>query len=78
MTRPVIARDKLGPLTKIAQGGQGVVYQAPNVKVAFADAMVYKEYKSQVPIKNPPSCPNQSSGKRPSRSPRAHEIEGQR
>lgn len=47
MTRPVIARDKLGTLTKISQGGQGVVYQAPNVKVAFADSMVYKEYKLQ-------------------------------
>jgi serine/threonine protein kinase len=45
MARQVIERDKLGVLTKIAQGGQGVVYQAPNVKVKFASSMVYKEYK---------------------------------
>jgi sugar lactone lactonase YvrE len=45
MARQVIERDKLGVLTKIAQGGQGVVYQAPNVKVKFAASMVYKEYK---------------------------------
>jgi hypothetical protein len=31
-TRQLIARDKLGVLTKIGQGGQGVVYRAPNVK----------------------------------------------
>jgi phosphate transport system substrate-binding protein len=42
----VIDRDKLGVLTKIAQGGQGVVYRAPNVKTTFASSMVYKEYRS--------------------------------
>jgi eukaryotic-like serine/threonine-protein kinase len=47
MTRQVIARDKLGALTKIGQGGQGVVYRAPNARTKFADSMVYKEYKSQ-------------------------------
>ena len=41
----VIPRDKLGVLTKIGQGGQGVVYRAPNVKTKFAESMVYKEYK---------------------------------
>jgi serine/threonine protein kinase len=46
-TRPVIARDRLGVLTKIGQGGQGVVYRAPNVKTKFAASMVYKEYKPQ-------------------------------
>jgi hypothetical protein len=46
MTRPVIQRDKLGMLTKIGQGGQGVVYGAPNVKTTFAASMVYKEYKT--------------------------------
>ena len=46
-TRQVIPRDKLGPLTKIGQGGQGVVYRAPNVKTKFAASMVYKEYKPQ-------------------------------
>ena len=45
VTRPVIARDALGTLTKLGQGGQGIVYQAPKVKTKFADAMVFKEYK---------------------------------
>ena len=45
MARQVIERDRLGVLTKIAQGGQGVVYQAPNVTTKFASSMVYKEYK---------------------------------
>ena len=47
MTAQVIQRAKLGVLTKIGQGGQGVVYAAPNVKTRFAASMVYKEYKSQ-------------------------------
>ena len=46
-TRQVIARDKLGVLAKIGQGGQGVVYRAPNVKTKFAPSMVFKEYKAQ-------------------------------
>ena len=46
MTAQVIQRDKLGLLTKIGQGGQGVVYGAPNVKTKFATSMVYKEYKA--------------------------------
>src|SRR5271170_6814055 len=46
-TRQVIPRDKLGALSKIGQGGQGVVYRAPNVKTKFAASMVYKEYKLQ-------------------------------
>jgi serine/threonine protein kinase len=46
-TRQVIPRDKLGTLSKIGQGGQGVVYRAPNVKTKFAASMVYKEYKTQ-------------------------------
>ena len=45
ITRQTIQRDKLGALTKIGQGGQGVVYRAPNVKTKFAASMVYKEYK---------------------------------
>ena len=44
MTAQVISRDKLGVLTKIGQGGQGVVYRAPNVKTKFAASMVFKEY----------------------------------
>lgn len=47
MTRQTIERDKLGVLTKIGQGGQGVVYRAPNAKTKFAASMVYKEYKPQ-------------------------------
>ncbi|MCV7381100.1 hypothetical protein BST11_23115 [Mycobacterium alsense] len=47
MTAQVIQRDRLGVLTKIGQGGQGVVYAAPNVKTKFAASMVFKEYKSQ-------------------------------
>ncbi len=46
-TRQMIQRDKLGSRTKIGQGGQGVVYRAPNVKTKFAASMVYKEYKTQ-------------------------------
>ena len=47
MTAQVIRRDKLGVLSKIGQGGQGVVYHAPNVKTKFAASMVYKEYKTR-------------------------------
>ena len=47
MSAQVIDRAKLGELTKIGQGGQGVVYAAPNVKTKFAASMVYKEYKTQ-------------------------------
>jgi serine/threonine protein kinase len=45
MTTQVIERGQLGALTKVGQGGQGVVYRAPNVKTNFAPSMVYKEYK---------------------------------
>jgi eukaryotic-like serine/threonine-protein kinase len=34
-------------LTKIGQGGQVVVFGAPNVKTKFGASMVYKEYKAQ-------------------------------
>lgn len=47
MARQVIERDRLGVLAKVGQGGQGVVYRAPNVKTKFAASMVYKEYKPQ-------------------------------
>ena len=47
MAQQVIERDRLGVLTKVGQGGQGVVYRAPNVKTKFAASMVYKEYKPQ-------------------------------
>ena len=51
-TRQVIPRDKLGALTKVGQGGQGVVYRAPNAKTKFAAAMVYKEYKTPNPSRD--------------------------
>jgi eukaryotic-like serine/threonine-protein kinase len=44
MSPQVIDGDKVGPLTKIGQGGQGMVYRAPNVKTTFAASMVYQEY----------------------------------
>jgi serine/threonine protein kinase len=47
MAAQVIDRGKLGVLDKIGQGGQGVVYRAPNVRTKFAASMVYKEYKAQ-------------------------------
>ncbi len=47
MTAQVIERDRLGSLTKVGQGGQGVVYRAPKVQTKFATSMVYKEYKAQ-------------------------------
>lgn len=45
MTHQVIDYGALGSLTKLGQGGQGVVYQSPAVKTKFAAAMVFKEYK---------------------------------
>ncbi len=47
MTAQVIDRDRLGVLSKIGQGGQGVVYRAPNAKTTFAASMVYKQYKAK-------------------------------
>lgn len=41
-----VALDQIGPLTKLAAGGQGVVYQAPAVSTIFAKSMVFKEYKA--------------------------------
>lgn len=50
MTHRTITRDAQGTLTKLGQGGQGIVYRAPKVKTTFTDAMVYKEYKPQARI----------------------------
>ncbi|MGW0036372.1 hypothetical protein [Gordonia sp. NPDC003376] len=44
-------RSTIGPIdgsTKIAAGGQGVVYRASKVKTSFTSNMVYKEYKPGV------------------------------
>lgn len=46
VTAQVVPRAKLGGLTKIDQGGQGVVYGAPTVNTKFADSMVYTEYRA--------------------------------
>jgi len=37
---------QIGSLSKIGQGGQGIVYRAPTVRSTYARSMVYKEYKS--------------------------------
>ena len=42
----MVDRDRLGTLGKVGQGGQGVVYQAPNGRTKFASSIVYKEYKA--------------------------------
>jgi hypothetical protein len=47
MARAAIERSMLGQLTKVGQGGQGVVYHAPKVKTKFTASLVYKEYKAQ-------------------------------
>jgi eukaryotic-like serine/threonine-protein kinase len=47
MAQAPIERTKLGHLTKIGQGGQGVVYRAPKVTTKFSDSLVFKEYKPQ-------------------------------
>ncbi|MGV0043628.1 hypothetical protein ACRU13_19085 [Mycobacterium colombiense] len=49
MTRAVIERSELGDRTKIAEGGQGIVYRVQeSKKTKFTDSLVYKEYKAQV------------------------------
>lgn len=50
MSRARKQRDELGSLSRIGQGGQGIVYRAPNVKTSFTDTLVYKEYKSEVRV----------------------------
>ncbi|MEZ0383990.1 hypothetical protein [Mycobacterium sp. pW045] len=46
MMRAAKQRNQLGQLTKVGQGGQGVVYRTSAARTSFTDAMVYKEYKS--------------------------------
>lgn len=43
----VVDRAQLGTLTKVGQGGQGVVYQAPNGRTKFSASIVYKEYRAR-------------------------------
>ncbi|WP_292975791.1 hypothetical protein [Mycobacterium sp.] len=47
MTRAVKQRSDLGDLTKIGQGGQGVVYRAPGVRTQFSASLVFKQYRSE-------------------------------
>lgn len=46
MMRAAKQRNQLGQLTKVGQGGQGVVYRTSAARTSFTDTMVYKEYKS--------------------------------
>lgn len=39
---------ELGALTRVASGGQGIVYTAPGVTMPYASSLVYKEYKPTV------------------------------
>lgn len=43
-----IALDQIGPLTKLAGGGQGIVFQAPAVSTVFAKSMVFKKYRASI------------------------------
>jgi serine/threonine protein kinase len=43
-----IERSRLGTITRIGVGGQGVVHAAPALRMQYASALVYKEYKPQV------------------------------
>lgn len=43
----MIQQEALGPLTKLAEGSQGMVYRAPDLQTEFADCMVFKEYDAE-------------------------------
>jgi hypothetical protein len=43
MTAEVIDHPRLGELTQIGKGGQGIVYRTANLKTAFAPHLVYKQ-----------------------------------
>lgn len=43
-----IERSRLGTITRLGVGGQGVVYAAPSLRMQYASALVYKEYKPHV------------------------------
>lgn len=47
MSQHGLQRSQLGALTKIGQGGQGIVYDAPGFRTKFTDSMVFKEYKPE-------------------------------
>ncbi|MFD3703483.1 hypothetical protein ACFWUP_10075 [Nocardia sp. NPDC058658] len=48
MAQARLKRGKLGATTKLASGGQGVVYPAPRAQMPHARALVFKEYKPAV------------------------------
>ncbi|MGW4243818.1 hypothetical protein [Nocardia sp. NPDC004722] len=48
MAQQRLKRSQLGALRWLAEGGQGVVYDAPNVRMQYANSLVYKEYKPKV------------------------------
>lgn len=47
MTVARFERSQLGALTKISEGGQGVVFEAPRLRVNGVGEAVYKEYKPE-------------------------------
>ena len=46
MKGQVLQLEQLGSLTRIARGGQGVVYRTQKGRTKFAASIVYKEYKA--------------------------------
>lgn len=48
MAQKRLERGRLGVTTKLASGGQGVVYPAPRAQMPHARALVFKEYKPAV------------------------------
>ncbi|MFE3193829.1 hypothetical protein ACFXHA_32835 [Nocardia sp. NPDC059240] len=48
MAQQRLKRSQLGMLQRLAEGGQGVVYHAPNASMQYANSLVYKEYKPNV------------------------------
>ncbi|MEU1782646.1 hypothetical protein ABZ545_24640 [Streptomyces abikoensis] len=48
MSVPRLRKDQLGPLTKLSQGGQGTVWNAPNIRVNHVWPAVFKEYHGHV------------------------------
>jgi hypothetical protein len=43
-----IGTSQLGPLRRVGDGGQAVVYAAPGVKMQYASSLVFKEYRPGV------------------------------
>ncbi|TSD93419.1 hypothetical protein FOS14_22970, partial [Skermania sp. ID1734] len=43
-----LAVSQLGGLSRLAAGGQGVVFSAPAVRMQYASSLVFKEYRADV------------------------------